>query len=273
MLDCDLSRTQVSALLNKAGWLPENAGLDDAALKAVVESYQAWHGLLVDGVVGEKTCESLSAPRFCRHGDAFEPPASLGGAINRWGKRHLTIEVVGSLGRLRDDEFRDGVIVGARRWSDVADLTFDLAPSNGDLILDTGSIDGPGRTLAYFQLPSSDGFLGRLEGRADDDERWNEVIPLADVIAHEVGHALGLGHTNVPRQLMNPILSSIRTPQAAWDIPQVQARYGAPKTPQPVPPTPPEPGWNELGWTTIPGTNSQFNLRWPKALGLYRYDQ
>lgn len=240
MIACDLSISQLVSLLAKAGWIPEDAGLDDAALKAVVESYQAWHGLLVDGVVGAKTCDSLHEPRFCRHPDNYEPPASLGGAINRWGKRRLAIEVRGSLGRVRDDVFRDRVLTGARRWSEVANLAFDLVTEGGDLILDTGRIDGPGRTLAFFQLPPNDGFLGKLAGTADDDERWEEQIPIADVICHELGHALGLGHTNVRRQLMNPMLSDISTPQAGWDVPQVQARYGRPTAP-PQPPSPPVP--------------------------------
>lgn len=271
ILDEELvNRAQLVALLAKGGWIPEDAGLDDSALDSVVKSYQSWHGLYVDGVVGPLTHASLSAPRYCKHPDAYDPPLSLGGAINRWGKRQLTIEVVGSLGRVADAEFREGVIIGARRWSDVCDLQFDLVRDGGDLVLATGRIDGRGKTLAYFQLPPSDGFLGRLEGKADDDEAWTHEF-LAAVVAHEVGHAIGLGHTNVPRQLMNPMLTTIGAPQSDWDTPQAVARYGRPRVAPPSePPLPPPPKpieWIETGWTPIPATSGQFNIRWPKSAG------
>lgn len=230
---------ELAVLLRRSGWLPNGK-----VIAAALEEYQAWHGLRVDGWAGPQTYTSLNAPRFCAYPDDFQPPQSLGGGINRWGKRELTIQVVGSLGTLADDVFRAGVSEAARLWSEVCDLEFSLVEQGGDLILDTGVIDGPGRTLAYFELPPSDGFAGRLKGRADDSERWNQTIPLVPVICHELGHGLGLGHTNAPRQLMNPTLSQIAKPQPAWDVPQVIARYGPPKTPPPSPA--PSDGWSEL---------------------------
>lgn len=224
---CDVAKK-----LQERGWLSQGKPVEQA-----VREYQSWHGLLVDGDAGPVTQSHLEQPRFCAFPDAFTAPEALG-TINRWGKKRLSIEVQGSLGRLSDDVFREGVITGFRLWSVVADLTFDLVPSGGDLILDTGRIDGPAGTLAYFQLPTRDGHLSPpLGGRADDDERWNQTVMLVPVIGHEGGHGLGLGHTNVPRQLMNPVLSDIDRPQPAWDVPEIQKRYGAPKPALPPAPS------------------------------------
>ena len=104
----EMQEQELAFLLEKTGWLSEEITLDEALRK-----YQAWHGLLVDGTAGAQTHISLTAPRFCGYPDQFEPPMSIGGGINRWGKHKLNIEVRGSLGRLRakhgqPDEDEDG---------------------------------------------------------------------------------------------------------------------------------------------------------------------
>lgn len=271
---------EAAILLAKGGWLPENAAIDSNTLDSVVRDYQWFFGLPVDGFIGPETYASLTAPRFCAHPDNYQPPLSLGGGINRWGKKLIKIEVVGTLGNLPDSEFRDGVITGARTWSGVCGIKFDLVQSGGDMVVDTGRIDGSGKTLAYFQLPSSDGFLGRLGGKFDDDENWPNI--LVAVAAHELGHGLGLGHTNVPNQLMNPILSRFSSPQEAWDIPQAIARYGHPKADTPEPPESPPPqipvpesGWVNLGagWKyRMPSTGGgNLELAWPHGVGAEKF--
>jgi hypothetical protein len=64
------------------------------------------------------------------------------------------------------------------------------------------------------------------------------------MMAHECGHFLGLGHA-VPGTgaLMEPVLGTITGPQA-WDVEQLQQRYGPPglsPTPKPLTPSPAAP--------------------------------
>lgn len=55
------------------------------------------------------------------------------------------------------------------------------------------------------------------------------------ILAHEVGHCGGLGHTNVPNQLMNPYCCS---PIGSDDIAGMQALYGLPAGATPTPTAP-----------------------------------
>lgn len=223
-------------LLHRTGWAP--AGASEDVLPGIVEAYQAFHGLRVDGWAGPKTLASLEAPRFCALPDHFTGPGLAARGINRWGKRRLGIEIRGSLGRLTDEVFREGVMAGFGYIADVCDLTFDLVQDNGDIVVTTGQIDGPSGTLAWSELPPRDNHQHPLTQKYDISERWNVTVPLDAVVAHEGCHACGLGHTQVPNQLMNPTLSRFKTPQPAWDIPELVKRYGEPKqnpAPQPTP--------------------------------------
>jgi hypothetical protein len=67
-------------------------------------------------------------------------------------------------------------------------------------------------------------------------------VDLYSVALHEAGHALGLGHSDVPGAVMYPYYR-LATTLASDDIAGIQALYGAPQsstpTPTPVPtPTP-----------------------------------
>lgn len=257
---------EAALLLNAGGWLPANAVVDPHTLTSLVKEYQLFFGLYADGILGPATLESLHQPRFCAHPDRPPGTLAIGGGLARWGKKHLKVEVVGNLGQHDNEVFAEGVIAGARTWSKYCGITFELVKSGGDIAIDGARIDGPGGVLAYAQLPSSDGFTGRLTGRWGSGENWPQII--VAVSAHEFGHFLGLQHTGVLGQLMNPVLSRYAEPQAAWDRPQAVARYGHPSSVPTVPPTTPPTAppispdeWRELGW--MPGSaDFQFNVRW-----------
>ena len=69
----------------------------------------------------------------------------------------------------------------------------------------------------------------------DDDENWTmaerpifsgQPIDLVTVAAHEIGHALGLGHSNVSCALMNPLYNGSHRFLAQDDINGIRAIYG-----------------------------------------------
>lgn len=98
--------------------------------------------------------------------------------------------------------------------------------------------DGPGRTLAYTYFPSPpnpEPIAGDLY--FDDDENWRVGldVDVFSVVLHELGHALGLGHSDVPGSVMYPYYRRASS-LAADDILSIQQLY-VPKSQAMAPPT------------------------------------
>ena len=102
--------------------------------------------------------------------------------------------------------------------------------------------DGPGGVLGHGSYPRAGGDIF-----FDDEENWSldsynslynflfgEETNLLFVATHELGHALGLGHSNKTKALMAPEMSL--TGEVKLDIDDIQgiqALYGAPGLPRP----------------------------------------
>ena len=92
------------------------------------------------------------------------------------------------------------------------------------------SFDGPGRTLAhaFFPPPCGGVFAGTMH--FDEGEQWTEDtsgIHLAGVAIHEIGHLLGLSHSDDPDAIMFPSFRSSVLTLRADDIAGIQELYGA----------------------------------------------
>ncbi len=108
---------------------------------------------------------------------------------------------------------------------------------------DAYPFDGPGGVLAHTFYPANPN-LEPVAGdmHLDDSESWHigTNTDLFSVTLHELGHSLGLGHSDDPNDVMYPYYKQV-TGLAAGDIAAIQTMYaaqGSAPTPAPTPTSP-----------------------------------
>lgn len=128
-------------------------------------------------------------------------------------------------------------------WSAIANITFvqvaddgaafNAATSSGDIRLGGHAFDGPSGVLAHGYYPPINGNSAAGDIHFDVDELWKlsfggPGFNLFQVLAHEIGHAIGLAHSSVPGSLMNAFYTEAFSGPQADDIAGAQFIYGAP---------------------------------------------
>lgn len=249
----ELSKVRVGralTYLQHYGYLPkmdiEDVSLSDIlkAVKRFQEFFVECGGVLkVDGEIGPKVLSAMDLPR-CHFTDVGKEEA-------KWNKNEISYIVIGWVEDGISHEKQREVLRDAwDEWEKVANLKITEVDNkdDADIVVSVGrgrryGFDGPGKTLAWAELPSGHEHE-QLLVRFDLDELWvvkgNRGVKLKVVGAHEFGHTLGLIHGH---GLMAPFYDpDIERPQQNNDIPRIQKLYGPPMAkpiPTPLPPTPP----------------------------------
>ncbi|XP_078615592.1 matrix metalloproteinase-20-like [Branchiostoma floridae x Branchiostoma japonicum] len=237
--------------------------MDSNQTGQAIRMFQRFANLNMTGKMDEPTMEMMSRPRCgVRDMDGTNSLvrrrrryALLG---SKWTIRDITYRVTGYTQKLSQTDIDNDIKIAFDMWSENANLKFSQVPSDTDAHItmffapgdhgDRDPFDGPAGTLAHALPPIAGG-----ETHFDDDETWTvrtfSGINLLQVAAHEFGHALGLGHSDVEEALMAPFYrgykeyfqlhdDDIQGIQILYGMPQIERPVVAPAVPQaPVTPT------------------------------------
>lgn len=231
-------------------------------LSKAISDMQQFYGLKVTGEMDAATVAAMRRPRCGlpdRKADEMDDGArkkryALTG--QQWSKDHITYSIVNqhipsSLGEKRTF---DAIRKAFDMWRRVTPLTFEELPAVNsvlnsgnhtdlaDILLlfasgfhgDMSLFDGEGGSLAHAYYPGP-GMGG--DTHFDADEPWTldnqnpEGIDLFLVAVHELGHALGLEHSDNPSATMAPFYQWSHTHNFTLhedDIKGIQYIYGPP---------------------------------------------
>lgn len=182
-----------------------------------------------------------------------DPAISEYRAISKWDALDITYFFENGTDQFEGETERELIRRAFALWSAQTPLTFAevTTASEADITVawavrnhgDGDPFDGPGDVLAHASFPNPYD-NSQVILHFDDEERWVDSetrnVDLLTVAAHEIGHTLGLAHSDDLNALMYAAYSGPHRSLSADDIAGVQAIYGMASAPDPAPEAPPQ---------------------------------
>ena len=207
---------------------PTRPEVFDEQSQNAVSLLQAYYGLERTGVVDQATREAIRQPRCGNpEGRAFDGsekfsiwPQLEGGA--RWGSS-VTYRVVNGDAEVSLSQARTIMANAVDRWRRQTTLTMtELTSGTADIMVTFAFMDGT------TNVPNKVGECSPFGAdiTLDTAENWTTDF-LLEVMTHEFGHALGIGHSSIQTAIMRPSTSLADNQLHLDDKAAVSALYDA----------------------------------------------
>lgn len=250
---------KLQSLLGRYGYLKGAycPGCYDEATRDAISEFQSFYRIYPeeDGVCDQKTITLLNQPR-CGVCDPSPGQRSATGRLApfvavgaKWQKNLLSYKYLNSTPDLTENRQREIIKETFDRWADVSALKFKEVQGNestdlsvafhhgshgdGNPFDNGGGPDGNTLAHAFFPSPMGGSWAGSLH--FDEFEVWKDQpggggIRLYNVSLHEIGHLLGLAHSQDQNAIMYAYYGEDRNNLRADDIAGIQSLYGSPVT-------------------------------------------
>ncbi|ESO10537.1 hypothetical protein HELRODRAFT_108967 [Helobdella robusta] len=208
---------------------------------AAIKNLQNMAGLPVTGIVDEATKKMMATPR-CGVPDRIQSKRKKRYIRqgSSWRKNVVSYNLTkySKTSALSQTMVNNIISKAFKIWQDEIDITFEASGLNPDIKISfekrrhlrcSDAFDGPDGTLAHAYFPEFGGDL-----HFDDEEWWTDGVShgknLLQVAVHELGHSLGLEHSNHRGAIMFPYYQEYdpKFKLHEDDVKGIRAVYGEP---------------------------------------------